>query len=254
LAWPTKLRPHGHEKPRRAAVCTAAARARAAPPLVSVLAQGTGKLVTIIGALTAVINAAAAAPPPLQCGVIVAATFILEDAATLLSGMMAAGAVLSPELALSSLIAGIALGDLALYGLGRLAALNRYARWLAGQKPLHDARRWLGKEMLAAVWMTRFVPGTRLPAYSAFGFLGLPFGRFARSVIGAVLVWTTLLFFAGYFFGISAEKLLGPWCWLAGLAMAVLIFICSRMLRCLNLRNIGRTDCERCELADPSES
>jgi membrane protein DedA with SNARE-associated domain len=210
--------------------------------------------VTIIGALVAVMHAAAAAPPPLQCGVIVAATFILEDAATLLSGMMAAGGILSPELALPSLVAGIALGDLALYGLGRLAALNPHSRWLAGRKALRDARLWLGKEMLAAVWMTRFVPGTRLPAYSAFGFLGLPFGRFARSVIGAVLVWTTLLFFAAYYFGISAEKLLGPWCWLAGLAMAVLIFICGRALRCLNLRRIGRTDCERRELADTSRS
>lgn len=186
---------------------------------------------TLLGALSGALHAAATDSPLLQCGAIILATFILEDAATVLSAMLAADGAVAPELALPSLVAGIALGDLALYGLGRLAAQNSHARWLAARDPARAARRWLDRDLAETVWMTRFLPGTRLPAYTAFGFLGLPFGRFARAVCGAVVVWTVALFFAAYFYGKEAGRILGPWRWPVGIALALLVFLSGRLLR-----------------------
>jgi membrane protein DedA with SNARE-associated domain len=184
----------------------------------------------MIGALSGLLHSAAS-DPPLQCGAILVATFILEDAATVLAATLAAQGMLSPELALPSLFAGIALGDAGLYALGRLAAQNRHARWLAGRDPARRARRWLDRELTGTVWMARFMPGMRVPAYSAFGFLGLPFRRFAWSVVAAVAVWTPLLFFAAYFLGEGLARVLGPWRWPVFGALALLVLLSGRLLR-----------------------
>lgn len=64
----------------------------------------------------------AAHHPGLQAGAIIVATFILEDAATILAAMQSAAGDLSIPVALGSLYVGIVLGDAGLYGLGRLAA------------------------------------------------------------------------------------------------------------------------------------
>lgn len=188
----------------------------------------------MIGALSDLLHAATS-DPPLQCGAIIAATFVLEDAATVLAAMLAAQGVISLGVALPSLFAGIALGDVWLYGLGRLAAQNRRARWLAGRDPARRARRWLNRELTETVWMARFMPGMRLPAYTAFGFLALPFSRFVWSVAGAVAVWTPLTFFAAYYLGKGLGAGLGPWRWPAFIALAALMFFSGRLLRRLPL-------------------
>lgn len=186
---------------------------------------------TLTGGLSGLLNAAATASTPIQFSAIVAATFILEDAATVLTAMMAADGTVPLPVALLSLVVGVALGDLALYGLGRLAGKAPWACRILGLKPARTAKRWLGRELILAVWTARFLPGTRLPAYTGFGFLGLPFGRFARTVIAAVLVWTTLLFFASYLFGIAAMHSLGAWRWPVGIALSVLLLASGRLIR-----------------------
>ena len=67
-----------------------------------------------------------------QAGAIILATFILEDAATVAAAMQVQDGDLSVWVALVSLYAGIVLGDLGLYGLGRLSAC---VPWVARQLP-----------------------------------------------------------------------------------------------------------------------
>lgn len=196
---------------------------------------------TVTASLSGLLSAAATASPLIQAGTILAATFVLEDAATVLTGMMAADGTVSLPVALISLVAGIALGDVALYGLGSLAGKAPWARRIAGLDPARTAKRWLGRELVIAVWTARFLPGTRLPAYTGFGFLGLPFGRFVRAVIAAVLVWTPLLFFAAYLFGIAALHSLGEWRWPVGILISVLLLASGRLFR----RFHSRPDPER---------
>ena len=41
--------------------------------------------------------------------------------------------------------------------------------------------------------IARFVPGTRIPAYLAAGFLGVPFGVFALWIIVSALTYTSVI-------------------------------------------------------------
>ncbi|HUB13816.1 MAG TPA: hypothetical protein VMB34_17850, partial [Acetobacteraceae bacterium] len=65
---------------------------------------------------------AAGHAPLIQGATIILATFVLEDAATVLAAMQAEQGGISIGLALGSLFVGIVLGDLWLYGMGWLAA------------------------------------------------------------------------------------------------------------------------------------
>ncbi|NVN41707.1 hypothetical protein HUK82_14220, partial [Ameyamaea chiangmaiensis] len=67
--------------------------------------------------------------PWLQALAIVIGTFILEDAATVLTGMAVQAGSVALATALPALYAGIILGDIGLYGLGAAAA-----RWPAARR------------------------------------------------------------------------------------------------------------------------
>jgi membrane protein DedA with SNARE-associated domain len=152
----------------------------------------------------------------LQASAIIAGTFILEDAATLLAAMqVASGAVLLP-VALGALYAGIILGDLALYGLGRASTRNRWARRLVPRKRRNLGRQWATNRMIPIVLVSRFVPGLRLPTYTTLGFLKAPFSKFAAAAILATMLWTTGLFFVSLKIGVLLMRYLGVWRW-AGL-------------------------------------
>src|SRR3569833_2370409 len=97
---------------------------------------------------------------------IILATFILEDATTILVGVWAATGNLSPEIALVSLCIGIVLGDFGLYGFGRLAAVPRIGARIARHDRLMPFRAWLENRLVLATFTVRFLPGLRLPAYT----------------------------------------------------------------------------------------
>src|SRR3989344_1257076 len=157
---------------------------------------------------------------------IVISTFILEDATTMIVGVLAADGEIEWVLALVSLYAGIILGDFWLYGMGYLAADHKWAKWFVNHERYEYVRTWLEDRMETAVFTSRFVPGMRLPTYTAAGFLKLPFRRFAGPVIGGTLIWTSLFFGAAYLFGDLTEEWLGPWRWpiAIGVILAWLIF------------------------------
>ncbi|HVY98945.1 MAG TPA: VTT domain-containing protein [Dongiaceae bacterium] len=145
--------------------------------------------------------------------VIILATFILEDATTILVGVWASTGSLSPEVALLSLYIGIVLGDFGLYASGRLAAKPRWGARVASHDRLAPFRAWLERRLVLATFTVRFLPGLRLPAYTATGFFGMPFRRFALTVMLATAIWTTGLFAAAYFFGAATAGVLGNWRW-----------------------------------------
>ncbi len=101
-----------------------------------------------------------------QINAIILATFILEDAAIVAAAMQVEDGVLPVWLALVSLYSGILLGDLGLYGLGRLSA---YVPWVARQLPLHRQeaiRAWISGRIFKVVLVSRFLAGLRLPTYT----------------------------------------------------------------------------------------
>jgi len=111
-----------------------------------------------------------------------------------LAAMQVEAGGLSASLALSSLYLGIVLGDLGLYGLGRL---SRMAPFLRRTLPLPNTmalRAWLEARVFQVVLVSRFLPGLRLPTYLACGFLRASPAQFASAVVIATLCWTSLLF------------------------------------------------------------
>lgn len=168
--------------------------------------------------------AAAGGNKLLQASAVIAGTFILEDAATLLAAMQVASGALSLPLALGSLYAGIVLGDLGLYGLGWLSGKNEWARRLVPKQRRDLGHDWVKQRVFPLVVISRFVPGLRLPTYTTLGFLHAPLVQFALAAIAATLVWTSGLFFISLHLGVLMMRYLGIWRW-AGLAVFLLIII-----------------------------
>jgi membrane protein DedA with SNARE-associated domain len=172
----------------------------------------------------------AAAQPLLQAGAIILGTFILEDAATVLAALRVADGSLSGPLALVALYIGVVLGDLGLYGMGRAAAHHPWARRYLDMETVGQARCWVTNRLIAMVMSARFLPGARLPTYTACGFLAVPLARFAVGVVAATLIWTTLLFGAGIAFGDYVLVRLGSWRWAAGGAFVLAVIVIGRLV------------------------
>ena len=163
---------------------------------------------------------------------IILATFIHEDLATIAVGMAVAEGVTTIPVALPALYAGIVLGDLGLYGLGRLIALNRFSTRLLNRRRFTAVKSWLDQHLMLGVVTVRFLPGLRLTAYATYGFFAMPLIGFFISVVLATSIWTTGLFYLSYAFGGLTERWLGYWRFPAVvLAFAVPLFLLRRLTR-----------------------
>ncbi len=172
--------------------------------------------------------AAAGAGMLAQSGAIIAATFVLEDAATVMVGILCADGTIPLAPALAALYVGIAGGDLVLYALGNLASRHSWARRLVPVRAYGNVQAWLRRRLITAVATARFLPGLRLPVYTTCGFLRMPLRRFATVVVAATAVWTTLLFGLSYAFGSWAADEIGPWRWPLGLLLAAVFILVTR--------------------------
>jgi membrane protein DedA with SNARE-associated domain len=161
----------------------------------------------------------------LQGTLILLGTFVLEDAATVLAAMDVQVGRVATTVALGSLYAGIVLGDLGLYGMGRLAALVPWVRRLMPPERLRAGTAMLDTHVVKIVFISRFLPGARLPTYTACGYFGVNFAKFAFAAVGATLIWTSLLFSVSLHVGHLIMEHLGTWRWVgvAGFVLTLLL-------------------------------
>lgn len=163
--------------------------------------------------------------PLLQAVAVILATFILEDAATIFAAMAVADGRLSTAVALIALYIGIVLGDLGLYGLGRVAArIPRLVRLIPPARG-EVVRAWLSGRVFRVVLVSRFLPGLRLPTYTTCGFLGADLRRFLLAALVATSIWTTMLFALSLHLGHFLIEHYGAWRWVGagGLALALIV-------------------------------
>jgi membrane protein DedA with SNARE-associated domain len=163
-----------------------------------------------------------------QAAAIILGTFILEDAATVAAAMQAEDGGLSLWLALLSLYAGIVLGDLGLYGLGRLSAR---IPWVARQLPPHRqeaVRAWISGRIFKVVLVSRFLPGLRLPTYTTCGFVGADLRQFTLAAVAATACWTSLLFAVSLKLGQFLMDHLGAWRWAGAAGFVAFIILAGR--------------------------
>jgi membrane protein DedA with SNARE-associated domain len=161
-------------------------------------------------------------------GVLFLATFASEDLACVTAGVLVAQGSIGFVAAFLSCAAGILLGDLGLYWIGRGAALGLLRwRWARERLPNRDgSSRWaraLERHGTRIVFTSRFVPGSRLPVFVGAGALGWPFGRFAGILLVAALIWTPFLVFVSTLAGEAVGSWLETWGGTAWLAVPVLL-------------------------------
>lgn len=124
------------------------------------------------------------------------ATLVSEDLTCIAAGLLVARGSLGFVPATLACAAGIFLGDLMLYGLGRLGRplIERgWLRFLIADRALARSRRFLDQRGAQLIFASRFMPGTRLPVYVSAGLLAMPFWRFTFCLFLPVAAWTPLL-------------------------------------------------------------
>lgn len=173
------------------------------------------------------IDGVAGSPVLLSLAIILGVIF-LEDTTVVVVGVLAADGIIGVPFALASLYAGIVIGDIGLYCLGWLASTHpRLARYVD-----HDFvapfRAWLETRFVLTVFTARFIPGARLPTYTASGFFRSPLSIFMFTTIGATSIWTTLLFTGSYWFGNFTSSWMGPARWGIALVFLLALFFIGR--------------------------
>ena len=169
--------------------------------------------------------------PWMICLFIFLFTFVLEDVATVSAALLTAYGHIMPEAAFICLLTGIILGDLGLYGLGYGATRFRWANKLLEHKKVALAHDWLDNREILAVLAARFIPGARLPTYTAMGFFKLSFPKFVATVFIASVIWTSLLFFAILTIGEIFVEHLHAWRWPMAITMLLIVIIAPRALQ-----------------------
>ena len=130
---------------------------------------------------------------------IVIGAFVSEDGATITAAALAASSVLDVRLAFLSAFAGLWIGDLGVYALARWTtpAIRRHRwlqPWFARTTSAQSSRNIRKGRWRLAV--SRFLPGTRLPAYIAAGVEQMPVAAFAMVTAMSAIAWIALLFFS----------------------------------------------------------
>lgn len=150
-------------------------------------------------------------------------SYISEDSAAIVAGLIAAKGVLTPLQATLYAFAGIYSGDMFLYLAGRrIGKSARRSSWLISEQRLRSGQEWFQQRGAYAVVMSRFIPGTRLPTYLAAGVLRMPFWQFSLLLLVPALVWTPILTYGAYFLGDRALAVFGAY---RGGALAVLVAV-----------------------------
>ena len=123
------------------------------------------------------------------------ATLVSEDATTLGAGVLVASHRLTAVEAITWISLGIWIGDIGLFAAGRLARrIPPVARWID--------RRWSPTQLSVlsdrldrgtgpAVFLSRFMPGSRVPLYVAAGLFRINLATFSLWTGVASATWVT---------------------------------------------------------------
>lgn len=126
-----------------------------------------------------------------------AATLITEDLTCITAGVMAAQGRLDFALGAFACFLGIFIGDLLLFlagrWLGRAALKRAPVKWFVNEQSVARSSDWFQHQGAKVIFVSRFLPGARLPTYFAAGALNTSFWKFSFYFAIACAVWTPLL-------------------------------------------------------------
>ena len=153
---------------------------------------------------------------------IVLATFVSEDLTCLAAGLLVAAGRFDWFPAVAACFVGIVLGDAGVWLLGRTGG-RRAANWSWVRRRLPEPRvaefsHWLGRHGAKAAFVSRFLPGTRVPLLLTAGVSRHGGSRFLLWAVIAALVWTPLAVLSAAYLGSAVPG----WFVLVGLAAVLL--------------------------------
>ena len=164
---------------------------------------------------------------------LIVGTFISEDLTCLGSAWLSADGRMALWVAWAGCFLGIWMGDAGLYMIARWAGRPFTEQWFPDSwtkgESIIKAEQWIQKKGTQWLWITRFVPGTRLPTYLAAGYLRMNVSLFLCVTGLACLIWTTLLFWLAHSVGRELIPWLerfrwGAWIGLLGLVLVWVLF------------------------------
>jgi membrane protein DedA with SNARE-associated domain len=139
-------------------------------------------------------------------------TLVSEDLACITAGLLVSQGNIDFFSASLACFLGILAGDMLLYVagrfLGRAALACRPLCWVTNDAAVERASAWFRKRGLAAIFISRFTPGLRLPTYFAAGVLRTNPLSFLLYFSLACLLWVPSLVWFASQFGDRAEGLL----------------------------------------------
>jgi len=143
---------------------------------------------------------------------IMGATLVSEDLTCIATGLMIARGTIGFLPGTVACFLGIFFGDLLVFLAGRTlgrAVLGRAPlSWFLSPEAVALSSQWVEQQGAALVFMTRLLPGTRLPSYFAAGMLRTSLARFTLYFFIACALWTPLLVGFSAAFGEAAQQVL----------------------------------------------
>ncbi len=132
------------------------------------------------------------------------ATFLSEDLTCITTGILIKESKISAGLSVFACTMGIYLGDLILFYLGfffhkGLKSLNKFKN-IFEYKLFRKYENDLDKHFVKVIFISRFMPGTRLPVYLIAGATGKYLWKFPFYSFIACIVWTPLLIGLAYLY------------------------------------------------------
>jgi membrane protein DedA with SNARE-associated domain/pimeloyl-ACP methyl ester carboxylesterase len=140
------------------------------------------------------------------------ATLVSEDLTCITTGLMIARGSIGFLPGTLACFIGIFIGDLLVFlagrSLGRAVLGKAPLSWFLSADAVAVASEWVERQGARLVFLTRFVPGTRLPSYFAAGMLRTSMARFALYFFIACAIWTPILVGLSAAFGDAVQQVL----------------------------------------------
>lgn len=131
--------------------------------------------------------------------------FMSEDLTCISAGLLTAGGILDLQFAMAACFMGILLTDSSSYFLGRKAGRPLISKipfkWIIKESDVERVENLMSMHGMKIIFITRFLPGTRLPTYIAAGMLKTKFRYFVIYFILAIAVWVPLVVGLSSFLG-----------------------------------------------------
>lgn len=136
---------------------------------------------------------------------LMASTFVNEDLACIAAGLIVAKGVIGYIPAVAACYTGILLTDTTVYWIGRWIGspvLRRIPfRWFIDEKDVRKTEDIFKESGLPIIFVSRFIPGTRLPTYFSAGMVRAKFSLIIFYFMLAILIWAPFLVGLSYFIG-----------------------------------------------------